>query len=119
MSTHRTRLANLEHLAAMRPPPAAVVPDRWPTLADLPTVRWDDPDAVAAFTDDIDILMRHDAAHEAYDWRGVDRLQPEAFDTALRVYAVIPGHDERPDQWRARVARMPVDPIYYDHSATW
>lgn len=119
MTTHRIRLANLERLAAMRPVPVPDMPERWPTLADLPTVRWQDADAVSAFLADLDLLTRHDAAHESGDFTEADPLATGVHDASLRVYGVIPRADETPDDWRARLDRLPVVPTYVGRSATW
>lgn len=109
---YRVRLAHLEALAAARLPAASTTPDDSPLIRDLPTILWGDPEAVAAFNHDMDLLTRHgDAAQRAPD--------PDAADAALRLYAVIPVEDETPEQWRARAARLPVEPRYLNWSASW
>lgn len=99
--------------------PASRSTDDSPQLRDLPTIRWSDPESVAALTEDIDTLTRQDAARVTNDWREAERLQPDAFDASLRMYAVIPGEDEATDEWRARAARLPVEPKYLNLAATW
>lgn len=118
MTTPRALLAYLERLAVMRPT-VPEMPERWPTLADLPTVRWDDAEAVSAFSADLDLLTRHDAAREAGHHPEADRLATGVHDASLRVYGVIPRADESPDGWRTRLDRLPVAPTYVDRSATW
>ena len=119
MTTHRARLERLEQIASLRTPDTRHGPSRWPTLRDLPTIRWDDLDAGTAFTADVDLCVRLDAAKDAGDVTDVARLSPDALDAALRVYSVIPRPDETPDHWRARLDRLPVFSTYVDRSAVW
>lgn len=120
MTTHRLRLADLERLAATRLPARPdEVPDNSPLISDLPTIRWNIPEAAAAFRADWDLLERHSAATAACDWTSAEALAQDTPDASLALYAVIPRADETADEWRARSAALPVAPIYRNLSATW
>lgn len=117
--TTAARLAALERRAdRMRATPTPSLP--WDTLGDVPTIRWNDPEAVAALTDDFDTLRAHEAATAAADWETVTRLADRVTTASVSIYAALPSASETPEQWRERVHRLPVEcPRYVDPAASW
>jgi hypothetical protein len=81
--TRAARVGRLVHLSAA--PAADTRAGQGGHIGDVPTIRWDDPDAVTVLTFDWEMLTEHTADPEAFDWATADGLADAASDAARRV----------------------------------